>query len=116
MAGGAVLAILTFYLLPYYSLYSGHFLAADALDDKWWLELILPLLALAGAIVVQRVPRIKSSKRTWSLLIASCGLLGILVNYWFMYEEIGSSYWRIGTWSYFLGMALVAVGGLLSLI
>lgn len=113
VAGGAVLAILTFYLLPYYSFYSAHFLAADVLDDKWWLELILPLLALAGVIAVQKVPSLKQNKRTWSLLITGSGLLGILINYWFMNGEVSSNYWRLGTWSYFLAMALVAIGGIL---
>jgi Ca2+/H+ antiporter len=46
VASGAVLAALAFVVLPYYSIYSGYFLAAQTLDEKWWLELILAVLPL----------------------------------------------------------------------
>ncbi len=113
VAFGAVLAVLAFFVLPYYSNYSGYFLAAQTLDDKWWLELILALLPL-GVLVAQRVvPSLKGQQRRLSLVVAGCGVLGILVHYWFMNGVISSNYWRLGTWSYFLGMTLVALGGLL---
>ena len=113
VASGAVLAALAFFVLPYYSNYSGYFLAAQTLDDKWWLELILAVLPLVVLIAQQVVPRVKEQQRRLSLVVAGCGVLGILVHYWFMDGVISSNYWRLGTWSYFLGMALVAVGGLL---
>lgn len=113
VASGAVLAALAFVVLPYYSNYSGYFLAAQTLDDKWWLELILAVLPLVVLLAQQVVPGVKEQQRRLSLVVAGCGLLGILVHYWFMDGAISSNYWRLGTWSYFLGMALVAVGGLL---
>jgi hypothetical protein len=116
VAGGAALAMLSFFALPYYSNYSGYFLAAETLDDKWWLELILAVLPLAVLIALQIVPRFKQQKRRWSLLLASSGALGILLHYLFINGMISSNYWRIGTWGYFIGMALVAISGLLLLI
>lgn len=113
VAFGAVLAVLAFFVLPYYSNYSGYFLAALTLDDKWWLELILAVLPLVVLLAQPVVPRLKGQQRRLALLVAGSGVLGILVHYWFMNGVIGSSYWRLGTWSYFLGMTLVALGGLL---
>jgi hypothetical protein len=113
VAFGAVLAVLAFFVLPYYSNYSGYFLAAQTLDDKWWLELILAVLPLVVLLAQPVVPRLKGQQRRLALVVAGCGVLGILVHYWFMNGVIGSSYWRLGTWSYFLGMTLVALGGLL---
>jgi undecaprenyl pyrophosphate phosphatase UppP len=113
VASGAVLAALAFFVLPYYSNYSGYFLAAQTLDDKWWLELILAVLPLAVLIAQQLVPRMKEQQRRLALVVAGSGVLGMAVQYWFMDGVISSNYWRLGTWSYFLGMALVAVGGLL---
>ncbi len=112
VTAGALLAILAFYAFPYFSNYSGYFFAHDTLDDKWWLELILPLLALAVLIATRLIPRVKQQMRTWSLVVTGSGLLGIILQYWFINGMISSNYWRIGTWSYFLGMALVAMGGL----
>jgi hypothetical protein len=111
VAAGAVLAVLAFFVLPYYSSYSGYFLAAQALDDKWWVELVLAVVPLIVVVGRQIVPSLK--QRSWSLVITGSGVLGLLVNYWLMDGTISSNYWRLGTWSYFLGMALVAVGGLL---
>jgi undecaprenyl pyrophosphate phosphatase UppP len=113
VAFGAVLAVLAFFVLPYYSNYSGYFLAAQTLDDKWWLELILALLPLGVLLAQPVVPALKGQQRRLSLIVAGCGVLGILVHYWFMNGVISSNYWRPGTWSYFLGMTLVALGGLL---
>ncbi|QBD76719.1 hypothetical protein EPA93_12175 [Ktedonosporobacter rubrisoli] len=112
-AAGAVLAILSFLIMPYYSNYSGYFLASQVLDDKWWLELALPLLALIVLIAQQVIPRIKQQHMRWSLILAASGVLGILLHYWFIDAAISSNYWRPGTWGYFLGMALIAAGGLL---
>jgi hypothetical protein len=115
VAAGAVLATLAFFM-PYYSIFSGYYLAAETLDDKWWLELILPLVALAVVIVRQTVPRLKQQKRSSSLIIAGSGILGVLIHYWFLSGIISTNYWRFGTWTYLLGMAIVAIGGLLSLL
>lgn len=116
VAGGVVLAVLSFFVLPYYSNYSGYFLAAQTLDDKWWLELILAVIPLVVLIALQIVPRVRQQKRRWSLLLASSGALGILLHYLFINGVISSNYWRIGTWGYFIGMALVAISGLSLLI
>jgi hypothetical protein len=113
VASGAVLATLTFFVLPYYSLYSGYFLAAQTLDDKWWLDLILAVLPLVVLVAQLLVPRLKGQQRHLSLVVVGSGVLGLLIHYWFMDGVISSNYWRLGTWSYFLGMALVAVGGIL---
>lgn len=115
IAGGVVLAVLSFFVLPYYSEYSGYFLAAQTLDDKWWLELILAVLPLVVLVALQIVPRVKQQKRRWTLLLASSGAFGILLHYLFLNATISSNYWRIGTWGYFIGMALVTISGLLSL-
>jgi hypothetical protein len=111
VAIGAALAMLAFFALPYYSNYSGYFLAALALDDKWWAELVLAVVPLIVVIGRQIVPPLKQSR--WSLVIAGSGILGLLVHYLLMDGTISSNYWRFGTWSYFLGMVLVAIGGLL---
>lgn len=116
VAGGGALAVLSFFVLPYYSNYSGYFLAAETLDDKWWLELILAVFPLVVLVALQLVPRVKQQKRRWLLLLASSGALGILLHYLFLNGIIGSSYWRIGAWGYFVGMALVTISGLLLLI
>lgn len=116
IAGGVALAVLSFFVLPYYSNYSGYFLAAEALDDKWWLELIIAIVPLVVLIALQTVPRVKQQKRRWSLLLASSGALGILLHYLFLNDTISSNYWRLGTWGYFIGMALVAITGLFLLI
>jgi hypothetical protein len=58
------------------------------------------------------VERIRQQQRRWSLVIAGSGILGILFNYWFVNANVSSNYWRFGVWSYFLGMALVAIGGI----
>lgn len=113
VAFGAVLAALAFFVLPYYSNYSGYFLAAQTLDDKWWLELILAVLPLVVLLARPVVPPLKGQQRRLALVVMGCGLLGILVHDRFMDGVIGSNYWRLGTWSYFLGMTLVALGGLL---
>jgi ABC-type Fe3+ transport system permease subunit len=113
IASGAVLAALAFVVLPYYSIYSGSFLAAQTLDEKWWLELILAVLPLVALLAQQLFPPLKEQQRRLSLLVAGCGVLGILIHYWFMEGVISSNYWRLGSWSYFLGMAVVALGGLL---
>ena len=116
VAAGSVLALLGFLFLPYYSLFSGYSLAAGTLDDKWWLELVLPLIALVVVIVRQVVPRLQQQKSASALLIAGSGLLGMLIHYWFMNGMISTNYWRFGAWDYLLGMTLVAIGGLLSLV
>jgi hypothetical protein len=113
VAGGGALAVLSFFVLPYYSNYSGYFLAAQTLDDKWWLELILAVLPLVVLVALQIMPRVKQQKRRWSLLLASSGALGILLHYLFLNDAISSNYWRIGTWGYFIGMVLVTIAGLL---
>jgi hypothetical protein len=114
--GGGILAILSFFALPYYSNYSGYFLAAQTLDDKWWLELILAAMPLVVLVALQIIPGIKRQKRRWALLLSASGALGILLHYLFLNGIISSNYWRIGTWGYFIGMALVTVSGLLLLI
>lgn len=116
MIGGVALAVLSFFILPYYSIYSGYYLAALSLDDKWWLELILAVLPLVVLIALQIVPRVKQQKRRWLLVLASSGALGILLHYLFLNSVISSNYWRPGTWGYFIGMALVTISGLLLLI
>jgi hypothetical protein len=116
IVGGVALAVLSFFVLPYYSNYSGYFLAAETLDDKWWLELILAVLPLVVLVALQIMPRVKQQKRRWSLLLASSGALGILLHYLFLNGMIGSDYWRIGAWGYFIGMVLVAITGLFLLI
>ena len=113
---GSVLALLAFFIMPYYSLYTGYFLAAQAYDDKWWLELVLPVVSLVIVFAQRFVPRLQQMRRRLALVILGSGLLGLLVNFWFMNMVISSNYWRFGTWSYFVGMALVALAGLLSLI
>ena len=68
VASGAVLATLAFVVLPYYSDYSGYFLAAQTLDEKWWLELILAVLPLVVLLAQQVVPRVKERQRSLSLV------------------------------------------------
>jgi undecaprenyl pyrophosphate phosphatase UppP len=115
-AVGAVVALLAFFTMPYYSLYSGHFLAAQTYDDKWWLELVLAAVPLAIVILRPIVSRMQQHGERWALVILGSGVLGVLIHFWFMNMVISSNYWRFGTWSYFIGMALVALAGLLSLI
>ncbi|HTK07166.1 MAG TPA: hypothetical protein VL485_08355 [Ktedonobacteraceae bacterium] len=110
--GGALLAVIAFFL-PYYSSYSAYFLASQTLDDKWWLELALAAFPLAILLALRTIPRVKLQRRRWSLLVLGSGVLGLLLNYWFMDMTIGTGYWRFGTWAYFVGMALVALAGLL---
>ena len=112
VAAGALLAGLAFFILPFYSNYTAYFLAKDTLDDKWWLELLLALVPLLIVIGFPVVERIRQHQRRWSLIIAGSGILGVLFNYWFLDAIVGSDYWRFGAWSYFLGMALVAIGGI----
>jgi hypothetical protein len=110
---GSLLAMLAFFVLPSYSIYSGYFIAAEELDDKWWLELILAVLPLIILVAQHIVPRVKLQKKRWSLVIAGSGVLGLLLHYWFMNDLVSTNYWRLGSWTYLLGMALVAIGGIL---
>jgi hypothetical protein len=112
VAGGALLAILAFFVLPMYSIYTVYYLAAGTLDDKWWLELLLAVVPLLIVIAFPVFERIRQQQRRWSLVIAGSGILGMLFYYWFINGLIGSDYWRFGVWSYLLGMALVAGGGI----
>lgn len=112
VAGGALLALLAFFVLPMYSNYTAYYLAGETLDDKWWLELLLSVVPLLIVIALPVVERIRQQQRRWSLVIAGSGILGMLFYYWFISGDVSSNYWRFGAWSYLLGMALVAAGGI----
>jgi len=123
VAAGAILAVLAFFVLPYYSSYTGYnlatgyyYLLGQELNVKWWLELVLAVAPLFVVIAQKVVPSVKQRRRLWSLVIGGCGVLGALINYWFMNALADSNLWSFGTWGYFVGMALVVVGGLLSIL
>lgn len=102
--GGSLLALLGF-LLPYFATYSGYQLAS--LYGLYWLD---PLFAVAAMFCIAVV--VIGGKGRWAWGLIGIGLVAAFLHYLIVGRDSMPAYWGGGAWLYFIGMVVVAIGGI----
>lgn len=102
--GGSILALLGF-LLPYFATYSGYQLAS--LYGLYWLDPLFTIAAIFLMVVV-----VMGSKGRWAWGLISIGLVAAFLHYLIVGRDSIPAYWGVGAWLYFIGMVIVAIGGI----
>ena len=108
---GCGVALLGF-LLPYYGASSGYFLTT--FYSIYWLDALFALAALVLLAARRVLPTARNRRWTWTLL--ATGMVGIGMHYLLVTRDVPLSYWGLGAWIYWLGMATVVISGLSSLV
>jgi hypothetical protein len=100
---GGLLALLGF-LLPYFATYSGYLLAS--LYGLYWLD---PLFAVAALFLMAVV--VIGGKGRWAWGLIGIGIIAAFLHYLIVGRDSTPAYWGVGAWLYFIGMVVVAIGG-----